>query len=452
MRKLFTTALVLLVSISGIFAQYTKLYDFEGNSTSGSEPLAALVYDGSWFYSTTSKGGADDMGTVFKIKPDGTEYTLLHSFNGVDGERPASDLVKLGDYLFGTTSQSNEHNGCVIFKIKTDGTDFSIVHDFEFNWVNPTSISLGTDGNGIYGTTTGGDVWGFIFKLDSEGNNYSVIYDFGIESLGRLPEGELVPIGDELFGCTSLGGTNGNGVIYKINPDGSGYTKIFDNIENGISALITDGTYLYGYSLYGGTSYPGLIFKIKADGTDYSVIKELGEEGSGPSGYLTLHNNKLYGMSYDGPGNGSLFSLDTDGQNFEMFYECEGVFFTEDGERPIGEMIFIGNTLYGLMQLGGENDKGTMYKYSFATNVNSIPSSEELQLFPNPANNILNFKSDKCFNSIEVFDLVGSLVFTQHTNSVIEFSIDISDFVPGIYSVVFNNENGIKVIRNFTKM
>ena len=309
-----------MLIVSGIFAQYTKLYDFEGNSNSGSEPLCALEYDGTWFYGTTSKGGADDMGTVFKIKPDGTEYTLLHSFTGVDGERPASDIVKFGDYLFGTTSQSNEHNGCVIFKIKTDGTDFSIVHDFEFNWVNPTSISLGTDGNNIYGTTSGGEVWGFIFKLDSDGNSYNVIYDFGLESLGRLPDGELVPIGDELFGCTSIGGTNGNGVIYKINPDGSGYTKIFDNIENGISALITDGTYLYGYSLYGGTSYPGLIFKIKADGTDYSVIKELGAEGSEPSGYLTLHNNKLYGMAYNGPGNGALFSLDTDGQNFEMFY------------------------------------------------------------------------------------------------------------------------------------
>jgi uncharacterized repeat protein (TIGR03803 family) len=221
MKRIFTTTLLLTVVISGVFAQYTKLYDFEGNATSGSEPLCALEYDGTWFYGTTSKGGADDMGTVFKIKPDGTEHTLLHSFNGVDGERPASDLVKLGDYLFGTTSQSNEHNGSVIFKIKTDGSDFSIVHDFEFNYANPNSISLGTDGNFIFGTTSGGDVWGFIFRLDADGSNYTEIYNFGIADLGRLPDGELVPVGGELFGVTSLGGTNDNGVIYKINPDGT---------------------------------------------------------------------------------------------------------------------------------------------------------------------------------------------------------------------------------------
>jgi uncharacterized repeat protein (TIGR03803 family) len=175
-------------------------------------------------------------------------------------------------------------------------------------------------------------------------------------------------------------------------------------------------------------------------------------EGSEPSGYLTLHNNKLYGMAYNGQGNGSLYSLDTDGQNFEMFYECESVFFTEDGERPIGQMIFIGNTLYGMMQLGGEHDKGTLYKYSFATIVNNSIPSEEINIFPNPANNILNFKSENCINSIEIFDLTGSLVFAHHTNCKNELSIDISELLPGVYSVIYYNEHGKKDVRSFTKM
>ena len=43
------------------------------------------------FYGTTYRGGSNDAGTVFKLNPNGTGYTLLHNFltNGVDGQNPA---------------------------------------------------------------------------------------------------------------------------------------------------------------------------------------------------------------------------------------------------------------------------------------------------------------------------------------------------------------------------
>ena len=53
-------------------------------SVDGVLPLAALVQgrDGN-FYGTTSNGGTYDLGTVFKVTPDGTE-TVLYSFEGCD--------------------------------------------------------------------------------------------------------------------------------------------------------------------------------------------------------------------------------------------------------------------------------------------------------------------------------------------------------------------------------
>jgi hypothetical protein len=58
------------------------------------------------FYGTTSYGGANGLGSVFKVTPTGT-LTTLYSFRGVDGSFPqAHDLVQGVDgNLYGTTSR-----------------------------------------------------------------------------------------------------------------------------------------------------------------------------------------------------------------------------------------------------------------------------------------------------------------------------------------------------------
>jgi uncharacterized repeat protein (TIGR03803 family) len=41
------------------------------------------------FYGTTSYGGANNLGVLYKVTPAG-KITLLHTFAGPDGEYPAS--------------------------------------------------------------------------------------------------------------------------------------------------------------------------------------------------------------------------------------------------------------------------------------------------------------------------------------------------------------------------
>ena len=55
-------------------------------------------------YGTTSYGGSNDGGTVFKITSSGTK-TTLYSFkeDGSDGERPSGDLIDVDGVLYGTT-------------------------------------------------------------------------------------------------------------------------------------------------------------------------------------------------------------------------------------------------------------------------------------------------------------------------------------------------------------
>lgn len=57
------------------------------------------------FYGTTSIGGTNDRGTIFKLTPEGIE-TVLYSFTGGpgDGDQPKGNLVQGSDgNLYGTT-------------------------------------------------------------------------------------------------------------------------------------------------------------------------------------------------------------------------------------------------------------------------------------------------------------------------------------------------------------
>src|SRR6187402_3490563 len=62
-------------------ADQTILHTFTGAPSDGGAPYANLIQgDDGNFYGTTTTGGANDQGTVFKISPFGT-VTILHSFS-----------------------------------------------------------------------------------------------------------------------------------------------------------------------------------------------------------------------------------------------------------------------------------------------------------------------------------------------------------------------------------
>jgi uncharacterized repeat protein (TIGR03803 family) len=101
---------VFRISPSG---SYTSLYSFGNSPTDGGNPEAGLVQgsDGN-FYGTTTGGGTNYIGTVFRISPSGTE-TTLYSFVGspTDGFDPSAGLVQGSDgNFYGTTYRGGTHN------------------------------------------------------------------------------------------------------------------------------------------------------------------------------------------------------------------------------------------------------------------------------------------------------------------------------------------------------
>lgn len=311
MKKAYLFCFIIFSLISNYSSsQYTHLYSFQ-STPDGSLPSGSLVSDGTFLYGMTPFGGTgvgDVDGTIFKIMLDGTGYLKLLDFNGVtNGSNPNGSLIFDGAFLYGMTRQGGINDLGTIFKILPDGTGYVKLFDFAgaTNGEYPEG-SLFSDGTFLYGMTLSGGIYnlGTVFKIKPDGSNYTKLLDFSGVVNGSAPRGDLYYDGSFLYGMTWQGGTSYNGTIFKIMPDGSGYQKLldFESTTNGKypnGSLITDGTFLYGMTYMGGTSNNGTLFKIMTNGTGFTKLWDfsVGENGRGPLGTLMSDGSNLYGMT-----------------------------------------------------------------------------------------------------------------------------------------------------------
>lgn len=350
-------------------AQITKLLDINGLST-GSYPLGSLVSDGNYLYGVTPSGGANNFGTVFRIKPDGSNASIIYNFNGdPDGKYPNSGLFFDGTFLYGTTDNGGVSFRGTVFKLKTDGTGYSKLVDFiGSNGTRPNSVMV-FDGTFLYGSTDVGGSFnsGTIFKVQTDGSNFTTLYEFTGSSYGSRPTGVILD-GTTLYGNTYDGGSSGYGEVFKINTDGSGFSIIrsFGIIPDGHqpeSKLLFDGTYLYGTTWSGGSHLDGTIFRLKPDGSNYSNIFNFISYSSGSYCFSSLisDSNYLYGVTSAGGlfGQGTAFRIKTDGTLYQNLNDFKD---SLTGTTPSGPLYFDGNYLYGVTGGGGTNSLGVIYK------------------------------------------------------------------------------------------
>jgi uncharacterized repeat protein (TIGR03803 family) len=274
-----------------------------------SGPSAGLVIDqGGNLYGTTYGGGASNLGTVFKLTPDGTVLTTLHSFTGgTDGKNPRTSLVLGTDgFLYGTADASDASTRGTVFKLSPDGSSYSVLHVFTggpSDGQNPWKLIEGSDGR-LYGTTQNGGptVLGTVFTLQKDGGGYFMIHYFPLfAGDGKVPQSSLYEGSDgALYGTTVGGGTGGRGsggVVFRLTKDLSSYTILHTFETNSFGSLSfpygeliegPDGT-LYGVTQNGGNdgsgSY-GTVFKLNKDGTGYTVLRSFtGPNGDGETPY-----------------------------------------------------------------------------------------------------------------------------------------------------------------------
>ena len=154
----------------------TTLYSFcsQTGCPDGQDPRGALVQGTNGdFFGISYEGGANGSGTVFKITPSGT-LTTLHSFAGypTDGGNPYAALLQATDgALYGTTRFGGANAVGTVFRI-TPGGVLTTLHSFCSEVGCPDGgnalAGLVQDTNGrLYGTTSAGGTngYGTVFNL-----------------------------------------------------------------------------------------------------------------------------------------------------------------------------------------------------------------------------------------------------------------------------------------------
>jgi uncharacterized delta-60 repeat protein len=209
---------------------YTQLYRFAVNSSDGNAPLGTLTAgnDG-YLYGLTWLGGNNNMGTLFRIKPNGSAFeTLYHFAGGAQGKYPYDSLAFDGSHiLYGTTLGEYGNNPSdlgTIFKYDITSKTYSVLHLFtggaDDSGKPNGSVILSSDGVTLYGSTHGDDAWGgtefgILYQMNIDGTGFQQLYEFNGGLAGATPMRTPLLINGALYGMTAYGGTENYGLIYR---------------------------------------------------------------------------------------------------------------------------------------------------------------------------------------------------------------------------------------------
>ena len=282
------------------------------------------------FYGQTAVGGVNDRaGVIFKLSPNGA-YAKLHDNSPALGTNGRGGLIVSGGVLYGTMEGGGSSGGGVVFSMNIAGSNYTVLHSFAGSGDGQypyAKLCLASDGY-LYGTTyDGGSGNGVIFKILPDGNGYAVLRSLAMSEGSQPYEGVIEGSDGNLYGTSSTGGSSGRGTVWVIGKDGNGFAVLHtfsgsDGAHPWARVIEASDGNLYGTTVAGGIGFV-----------------------STPAEFL--------------PGEGTIFKIARDGTCFTTLHN----FDRPEGSRPYGGLLQARNgNIYGVAREGGVVDFGTVFE------------------------------------------------------------------------------------------
>lgn len=476
----------------------------EFNITNGSSPeFCSPILIDSIIYGATTKGGAYGMGVVYRVDTNGSGYKVLHEFNFNDGAWPRGPLVLSGDTLYGTTRLGSSKGYGSIFRINTDGSGFTNLFDFDATTgEEPSSLSL--LGRTFFGMTSSK-----IYKIGMDGKNFEQLLDFNTVP-GHWPYGCYLSIVDTfLYGMTNRGGIgNDYGTAFRIDTSGNNYQLLYDfDVNDGIwpsgSLIVSDKT-LYGITTQGGKNDDGVLFKLILC-TDVTINKDTAIAINGkcklPDGtivqdsgtYITSYKttfdcdstiathvttlncndtsfqiDKLIAgdVSYILPGGETVYLPGIYTDSLKNVNGCDSIIITNLNflcrdtillvdtlmvkhgtyTLPGGEIVNTAGIYIDTLKSTNGCDSVIITNLSIKTNILENNETNRISIYPNPTNEYVIINTNLKKYNISIIDITGKILIYKGFNYG-SIKLNVNDLKEGVYFINVTNQSGNELIK-----
>ena len=354
-------------------SDYSLLWTFHAGGGDGITPVAALIQAGDGrLYGACYNGGTNGGGAIFGLNLDGTGPSVLQNFDSVFATNvchPNTELLEASDGALYGMSYFNSFGK--IYKVNRDGSGYGVLHHFALDgtgYAPLTALVQGNDDN-LYGTLSSGGVnnAGTIFKMATNGAGYETVYDFGATPGDGYGGGPLLKASDG-----TIYGTTPASTIFKLQNDVFSLLHTYQGYPEGVApsglTLGSDG-WLYGAAAQGGEFGAGAIFRIQPNGTGYTNLCSLGQNtyslGSATARLTEGPDHALYGTADQGGlhGLGGIFRVNRDGSDFCVLHHFDtplAASYLSLGRPAL--LLATNNFLYGTSAAGGQSGLGTVFR------------------------------------------------------------------------------------------
>jgi hypothetical protein len=281
-----------------------------------------------------------------------SHLSLVYDFEGADFDYSVHGMVGTNDSLYVIGNTPNGRG--VLFRIDENGDGYDVI--WEFDEINYAPSSIISNDTVIYGTTRfSANNGGTLFKYSLRDHSFEIVKDF---DPNEVQEVQIKYVTDSVLWLSSQWSSADEGSIFIINPDGTGFEKIYNDTnpekgQNPVDFVFHEGKiyiacYNGGGIPYsdgaGGTVSTGSFIRINADGTGYEKIIPGGDKVGTQPQSLIIRENKLIGLfAYSGSNHslgGQFFRSNLDGTSYDSLGALNN--------RALTKMLSTDSLIYGI--------------------------------------------------------------------------------------------------------